>query len=184
MIQAYMEIGLLVGAHGIRGECKVKPLCDGPSFLRGFGTLYWDAEGRGAVRVLGCREHGGLALLLLEGVPDRTAAETLRGRTLYLRRADASLAPGQYFIAELTGCAVFDAADPARRYGTLSGVSQTGANDVWHIAAPSGKEWLIPVIDEVVKDVDVAVGRILISPLPGLLDDERVFGFPFLDSQN
>ena len=58
-------------------------------------------------------------------------------------------------------------------YGTLTDVSPTGANDVWHITAENGKEYLIPAIPDVVIKTDVENNLILIRPLKGIFDDEN-----------
>ena len=166
----YLEIGVIVGAHGLQGELRVNPSCDSAGFFRQFDTLYYDAQGQKPVRVVGLREHKRLVLLRLEGVETVEAAQLLRNRRLFFRRADAALEEGQYFIAELIGCAVYDANDPTLCYGELSDVSQPGANDVWHIKMSGGRELLIPVIDDVVKRVDIEQRRVEIVPLDGLLD--------------
>ena len=75
-------------------------------------------------------------------------------------------------MQELFGCRVIDADDEGKVYGTLTDVSETGANDVWHIKSDEGKEYLIPAIPPVVIDVDVAEGIIKIRPLRGIFDDE------------
>ena len=168
MIQDFLEIGTIVGTHGIHGELRVNPACDSPEFFAGFDVLYFDAQGRNPVRVLGARANKNIALLRLEGVASMEAAQALRNKTLFFRRADARLEEGRYFIAELLDCEVFDADDPGLRYGVICDVSQTGANDVWHVKTPGGREILIPVIDDVVKAVDVAKGRVEIHMLPGL----------------
>jgi len=170
MIREYLEIGTIVGTHGIHGELRVNPACDSPEFVTAFGVLYLDPEGRRPVKVLSARTNKNIVLLQLEGVASIEAAQALGRKTLFFRRAEARLEEGQFFIAELLGCAVFDAADPALRYGVISDVSQTGANDVWHIRTDDGREILIPVIDDVVKAVDVEAGRIEITMLPGLME--------------
>jgi len=170
MIRDFLEIGTIVGTHGIHGEVRVNPACDSPEFFAGFDVLYYDAQGQKPVRVLSARSNKAIALLRLEGMDSIEAAQALGRRTLFFRRADARLEEGQFFIAELLGCEVFDADNPALRYGVLCDVSQTGANDVWHIRTDAGKEILIPVIDDVVKAVDVVAGRIEIVPLPGLME--------------
>ena len=169
MIHAFLEIGTIVGTHGLQGELRVNPACDGPDFFRQFGTLYFDARGERPVRVLGARAHKNVALLRLAGVDSIEAAQALKQQRLFFRRADAALEEGRYFIAELIGCAVYDAGNPGLTYGILSDVSQTKANDVWHIRTPEGRELLIPVIPDVVRAVDVARGRVEIVMLPGLL---------------
>jgi len=170
MIREYLEIGTIVGTHGIHGELRVNPACDSPEFFTAFGVLYLDPEGRRPVKVLSARTNKNIVLLQLEGVASIEAAQALGRKTLFFRRADARLEEGQFFIAELLGCEVFDAGDPALRYGVISDVSQTGANDVWHIRTDAGREILIPVIDDVVKAVDVEAGRIEITMLPGLME--------------
>jgi len=169
MKQSYLEIGTIVGAHGIRGELRVLPACDSPAFFRGFSCLYWDIRGNEPVKVLGARPHKNVALLKLEGVDSIEAAEALKGKTLWLRREDARLGEGQYFIAELLGLRTLDYDDRSVCYGTLCGVSRAGsANDVWHIQRAEGGEVLIPVIDEVVREVNLDAGEVLITPLEGL----------------
>ena len=163
----YLEIGTIVGTHGIKGEVRVNPACDSPAFFRGFQTLYFDAEGREAVQVLGMREHKNLALLQLEGIHSMEAAERLKAKRLFFRRAEAHLEEGRYFIAELLGCDVFDV-NSGERYGAICEVSQTGANDVWHIKTPEGDERLIPVIPDVVKSVDVEKRRVEVAMIAGL----------------
>jgi len=168
MIQEFLELGAVVGAHGLQGELRVHPACDSPAFACQFPLLYYDRAGRRPVRVIGARKHKNVALLRLEGVDTIEAAQALKSQTLWFRRADSRLEEGQYFIAELLGCAVVDAGDPALCYGEICGVSKTGANDVWHIRTPQGFEVLIPVIPDVVKEVDPAAGRAAIAPLEGL----------------
>jgi len=170
MIQEFLEIGTIVGTHGIHGELRVNPACDSPEFFAGFDVLYYDALGQQPVRVLSARTNKNIALLRLEGVDSMETAQALRSKTLFFRRADARLEEGRYFIAELLGCGVFDAEEPRLRYGVISDVSQTGANDVWHIRMDGGGEVLIPVIDDVVKAVDIAAGRVEIAMLEGLLE--------------
>ena len=170
MIKPYLELGQIVGTHGVRGELRVNPWCDTPDFAKRFKTLYWDKNGEKPVTVLSCRPHGNIVLLRLEGVETMEAAQALKNRMLYLRREDAKLAPGVWFIEELIGCDALDA-DDGRRYGTLTEVSQTGANDVWHITAEDGQEYLVPAIPDVVIDADVANNRVLLRPLKGIFDD-------------
>lgn len=161
-----------MGTHGIRGEMRVNPFCDSPDFFKSFKTLYYDADGCCAVRVISARPHGNVVLLTLQDIDSVEKAQAMRGRTLYIKRSDAHLPQGRYFVAELIGCEVFDLERASKCYGTLTDVSYTGANDVWHITSPAGKEYLIPAIADVVKETDVEHNRVVISPLKGIFDDE------------
>ena len=172
MIKEYLEIGQIVGTHGVRGELRVQPWCDSPDFFKKFKTLYFDVRGEKPVKVISSRAHGNVVLLCLENCNSVENATALRGKVLFMRRSDAKLKKGDYFIAELMDCKVVDSQNSDICYGILSDVSQTGANDVWHIRDENGKENLIPAIPDVVKDEYVESGVITISPLKGLFDDE------------
>ena len=172
MIKEYLELGEIVGTHGIRGELRVNPWCDSPEFAAKFKTLYFDSNGGCAVQVKSARPHGNIVLLAIKDVDTVEKAQKLRGKILYMKRSDAKLPKGSYFIAELIGCTVYDADEPEKVYGTLSDVSATGANDVWHIKDVNGKEYLIPAIPDVCVETDVAENRVVIRPLKGIFDDE------------
>ena len=171
MRREYLEVGKIVSTHGIRGEVRVDPWCDGPAFLKQFKTLYYDKNGEKAVAVASCRPHGNIAILKLKGVDTVEAAAALRNKVLYMARADASLPENHYFIQDLIGCRVFDADETDRQYGVLTDVSTTGANDVWHVTDDGGREYLLPAIPPVVIDADIDNERILIRPLKGIFDD-------------
>lgn len=170
MIKEFLEIGKAVGTHGVRGEIRVDPWCDSPGFIKQFKTLYLDKNGSRSVGVISCRPHGNIALLKLDGIDTVEQASAMRGQVLFMRRADANIPKGRYFISELIGCTVRDA-DSGVVYGVISDVSKTGANDVWHVTDENKKEYLLPAIPLVVKSVDVESGMIEITPIRGIFDD-------------
>lgn len=171
MIKDYLEIGKITGTHGIRGEMRVQPWCDSPEFMKKFKTLYLDKKGEKPVKV-SCRPHGHMVIMKAEGVDSVEEASKYREKVLFMKRSDAKLPEGKYFIQELIDCTVLDADNEKKCYGTLTDVSQTGANDVWHITNETG-EYLIPAIPSVVIDTDVVSGIIKIRPLRGIFDDEN-----------
>ncbi|MBQ4227429.1 MAG: 16S rRNA processing protein RimM, partial [Clostridia bacterium] len=68
MIKEYLELGQIVGTHGVQGELRVNPWCDAPAFAKQFKTVYLDEAGQRSVAVRGCRPHGNVILMRLEGV--------------------------------------------------------------------------------------------------------------------
>ena len=106
--QAFLEAGQIVGTHGVRGEVRVQPWCDSPALFATLTTLYWDKAGASPVRVKS-RPHKNIALAKLDGVDTVQDASALRGRLLYLARADLKLPAGRYFIKDLIGMAIVDA---------------------------------------------------------------------------
>lgn len=172
MLKEYLELGQIVGTHGIRGELRINPWCDSPDFAKGFRTVYLDNKGNNSVKVISCRPHGNIVLMKLEGIDSIDTAEKYRNTILFINRNDARLPEGTWFIDELIGCEVYDV-DDNRYYGKISDISETGANDVWHITDNAGKEFLIPSVKEVVIDVDVAANVVKIRPMKGIFDDEN-----------
>ena len=108
-MQSYLPACKIVSTHGVRGEMKALPLCDGAEFLAKFKRLYATADGTGECRVLGVRTQGNVILLRLADVTDMDAARAQVGRTYYFAKADARLPKGRYFIDDLLGCEVKDA---------------------------------------------------------------------------
>ena len=170
MLKEFLEVGKIVTTHGIRGEVKVEPWCDTPDFLKEFSTLYLD-KGKTPMTVVRARSYKNMGYLQLQGVDTMDQAQTLRGKVLYIRRSDAHLQEGEFFIQDLIGLTVVDA-DSEKTYGTLCQVSETGANDVYHIKGEDGKVRLIPAIPQVVVETDLEKGIMTIRPLEGLFDED------------
>lgn len=169
MKKQFLEIGKIVNTHGLGGVVKVMPWCDSAEFLCEFETLY-----RGKDRIpmeierASVQKH--IALIKFVGVDTPEAANALRNAVLYMNRDDVELDDDTYFIQDLQGMRVVDA-DDGREYGILHDVLQTGANDVYEVQPPEGNMLLVPVIPEVVLNVDFDAGTITIRPLKGLFDD-------------
>lgn len=172
MLKPFLEIGKIVSTHGIKGEVRVQPWCDSGAFMKKFSVLYLDKKGETAVKIVSCRPHGNVVIMKLEGVDTPEQAARLRSKVLFMDRNDAKLEKGQVFIQDLIGCTVFDADNENKVYGKITDVSQTGANDVWHITDESGREFLIPVIPSVVLEVDAEHEKVIIRPLKGIFDGE------------
>ncbi len=168
MKKQFLDCGKIVGTHGIKGEVRIEPWADSPAFLCAFKTLYLDERGETAIRVKS-RPHKNITLCKIEGVDTIEAAERLRGRIVYIDRDDVRLDEGVHFVQDLIGSKVRDY-DTDVFYGTLTDVLRTGANDVYEITR-DGRQYLAPVIDEVVRAIDTENGVVRITPMKGIFDD-------------
>lgn len=169
MRNQYLEAGRIVGTHGIRGELRVEPWCDSAAFLAKLRNLYGE-RGTEKLKVVSSRVHKSLLLLQLEGVDTVEQADMLRGKILYLDRADVKLPKGQYFMQDMIGLTVMDA-DTGKRYGLLTEVMRTGANDVYQVTGEDKVDYLVPAIPDVVREVDIDGGVLKIRPLRGIFED-------------
>jgi 16S rRNA processing protein RimM len=165
-----VTVGLIATVHGIRGELAVVPETDDPDRLAAGGAVLLETP-RGEVserRILGSRAHQGRLLLLLEGVPDRTAAEALRGGRLCVREEDlAPLPDGHVWRHELPGMAV--GTEEGEALGEVRELLDTGGgNQVLVVRGPRG-EVLLPFAEVVVRAADRDARRITVRLLDGLL---------------
>ncbi len=170
-MQQYLEAGKIVTTHGVRGEVKLELWCDGVDFLKKTGRLYPTAQGGTPRKIQSIRPQGRMALLKLEGIDDMDAARALHGQVLYFDRSDATLPAGRWYVADLIGCEVRDA-DSGKVYGVVTDVDHPGAQDIYTVKAPNGKEYMFPGVDAFLKERNPPEGYILVTPIPGLLDDD------------
>ena len=169
MLKQYLEVGRIVGTHGVRGEMRVECWANSPEFLKKFKTLYLDG-GKTALSV-SCRPHKNIALVTVNGVGSIEEADELRGRVLYIDRADVKLGEGEHFVQDIIGLKVTDA-DTGKVYGEVKDVLKTGSNDVYEMKAEDGKLYYIPVIPDIIDRLDFDAGAVFIHPMKGLFDDE------------
>ncbi len=162
-------------AHGIRGEVTVALHTDSPHerFVPGARFTLEPGPGPGTLTLSGAREHNGIWLLAFEEVPDRTAAEALRGRRLLLESSEGAdlEAPDEddaWYEDELVGLRVEDLA--GREVGTVGALHTRPAQDLLEIRLPDGRAVPIPFVTALVPVVDVPAGRVVIDPPGGLFD--------------
>ena len=163
-----LEAGKIVSVFGLKGEVKVQPWCDTPDFLCEFDTLYYKSGT--PVEVEHARVQKNIVVMKIKGVDSVVEAQKIRKRVLYLDREDVELGEDTYFVQDLIGLKVIDL-NSGREYGELTEVSETGANDVYHIKSENGKMYYIPAIPSVIAETDVEGGVMKITPLEGLFDD-------------
>ena len=166
MRKEYLEVGKIVGTHGIKGALRLKPWSDDSSFLVGIKTVY--LSDKTPLNIVSAKPNGNITILAIEGINSIEEAEKLRNRVLLIKRDDAKIPEGRYFVDEIISCKVYHA-DTGKLLGTLSDVSKTGANDVWHIKN-GDNEYLVPAIESVVVSVDIDAEKVLIRPMGGIFD--------------
>ena len=172
-MQQYLEAGKAVTTHGVRGEIKMELWCDGVDFLRPVPRLYLSDKGGRSLKLESIRPMGRMALVKFEGVDDRDAARALQGQAFSCDRCDARLPAGRWYVADLIGCEVRDA-DTGKVYGVVTSVDHPGAQDIYTVKAPDGKEYMFPGVDAFLKERNPPEGYITVTPIPGLLDDGSV----------
>ena len=170
MSDNFLEAGKIVNVHGLRGEVKIMPWCDGPDFLCEFDYLYLDKNGNRELEVEKARVFKNMVIAKFRDVDTVENAEKLREKVLYISRDDVELDEDTYFIKDLIGIRVIDD-ETEKEYGVIKDVFQTGANDVYTVRN-NEKEYLVPAIADVIISTDIDNKLMRIRPLKGLLEDE------------
>lgn len=150
-----VEVGQIVNTHGIKGEIKVKSNSDFTDVRFQPGQVLTVVHNNNDLEytVKSHRVHKGLHMLTFEGINNINDIEHLKGSSIYQERdhEDIVLEENEFYYSDIIGCTVFD--DQETPIGRVINIFETGANDVWVIKG--SKEYLIPYIADVVKEVDV-----------------------------
>jgi 16S rRNA processing protein RimM len=152
-----IALAAVAGAHGVKGELRLKLFSDSAASLSAHDTLYVGGQER---RLLSARDAGKGAIARFEGITDRSAAEALRGSVVEVDRdALPELAEGEYYHADLIGLTCFTT--DGETVGSVIGVENYGAGDLLNIELVSGKQALIPFRDGI---ADLVEARIVLDP--------------------
>lgn len=163
----YVCIGAVAGAHGIRGEVKVKPFTEDPLAVGDYGPVLTNKGLTLELQPL--RVQGTAVVVRIDGVDDRNKAEALRGQRLYVPRA-ALPEPDEdeFYHADLLGLPVVDGT--GNRLGTVATIQDFGAGDMIEVAFDGGGSAFLPFTREVVPTVDIKAGHLVAVPPEGWLD--------------
>ena len=172
-MEELFQVGSITQTHGIKGEVKVFPLTDDISRFKNMKNLLLDGgkDGYISLEVENVRPQKNLVILKFKGIDNINDIEKYKGQGLYVTKENrVELKDDEYFIADLIGCEVYVDTDSDKKFGTISDVMETGANDVYEITLENGKTVLVPAIKECILNVDIEGGRVDIHLLEGLMD--------------
>lgn len=167
-----LVVGRIGRPHGVRGESAVEVRTDDPGDRFVPGTpMATDPPERGPLVIERARWHGERLLVTFAGVRDRDAADALRGTYLVVDSGDLPALddPDEFHDHELVGLAVVTA--DGTEVGVVDDITHLG-QDVLVVRRTGGGQALVPFVRDIVPDVDVAGGRLVITPPPGLIESE------------
>ena len=166
----HLAIGKIVKAWGIKGKVKILSYAESPATFRQQKELYIQGRsGRQRLCLESAEEHKKGILLKFEGRDRIEDVEDLIGLTLYMDKKN--LPPpeeGEHYWHDLIGMAV--ETDSGKPLGKLTGIIPTGSNDVY-VVRKGKREWLIPAIQEVIREINVEQQLMIISPIEGILEE-------------
>ena len=152
-----VALAAVAGAHGVKGELRLKLFSDSVQSLARHSRFY---VGGRELALKDVKDGGKTAIARFEGVSDRTAAEAMRGQLVEIDRDQLPpLEEGEYYHADLVGMTCVD--EGGQALGTVAGVENFGAGDLLEIELPDGKRSLIPFREPMAR---LDGGQIIIDP--------------------
>jgi 16S rRNA processing protein RimM len=156
-MSARVTLAAIAGAHGVRGEVRLKLFTDSLASLAAHEQVLVGGTPRRLLQVGGTAKSPNARL---EGIADRSAAEALRGTLIEVERdALPPLGEGEYYHADLVGLPCVDG--QGAELGTVAAVENFGAGDLLEVELPTGKRSLIPFKPGI---ADLEEGRVVLDP--------------------
>ena len=167
-MQEKFEIGQIVNTFGIKGQVKVVPFTDDINRFDYLKNVYIKNKKINIkYEVENVKYHKNFVLLKFKGIDKIEDAEILRDSILEVDRKDAiPLEDDSYYIADLIGLEVYS--DENKLIGKLEDIYNTGSNDIYVVKNELGKQLLLPAISDVIKQIDIGNGKIIVHLLEGL----------------
>ncbi|MDR1467335.1 MAG: ribosome maturation factor RimM [Oscillospiraceae bacterium] len=170
MKKKYLEVGKITSSRGLKGEVKVTPWCDTPQFICNFSSLYISEE-KNELTIESCFVHKFSVIIKFKNITNKEQANALKNKILYINRKDVNLEEGIFFLQDVIGSNVIHV-DTKKNYGKVVDIIKTPANDVYSISSDEGKIYLMPAIKDVLVDIDIDKGIVLVRPMKGIFDNE------------
>jgi 16S rRNA processing protein RimM len=173
MSHVYYHVGKIVNTQGIRGEVKIVPQTDFPEVRFAKGSQLYayapDSSVGEPLTVEASRSQKGSYIVKFKEYNNINEVLRLKGGALKVHEEDlVELEEEEYYYHEIMGCEVYS--EEGEKLGVIKEILSPSANDVWVAKREKGKDLLIPVIDDVVREVDISRKRITIHVMEGLLD--------------
>jgi 16S rRNA processing protein RimM len=153
-----LAVGRVAGAKGLAGAIRVEPLTDRPDRLIVGSVVHLDGE-EIPRRIIEVEAGGRMTVLRIEGIENREAAESVRGR--YLEADAGTLPKGTYYWHQIVGLRVTD--EGGAELGTVAEVFRAGENEVYRVTDADGRELLIPAVRSFVRSIDLEAGRMVVD---------------------
>jgi len=171
----WIPIGKVTKTHGLKGDLKFYPSMD-QTCIADIKQIRLSLENPledfTEYHIQSIRGKDIPLIIKFKKVDSIEVAEKLVGRTLYVLRDELpDLAEDEYYWFEIKGLRVYD--EDERYYGNIRDIIRTGSNDVY-VVRDDKKELLLPMIDSVVKSIDLEAGKLIFHPVEGLLEDAPV----------
>ncbi|MBR0277826.1 MAG: 16S rRNA processing protein RimM [Clostridia bacterium] len=158
-----IEIGKILNTHGLKGDLKVEPWCDGIDVYKYLKRIFINNS---EFFIENVKSVKNVFLLKLKGIEKIEDAEKYKGCTIMANQEELPPLPeGVFYIKDLIGLDVYDSEN---NIGKIYDWIETGKNNVYVVKGKNGKDILIPYIESVVKNVDLKNNKMIVKLIEGM----------------
>lgn len=167
-MKEYLELGQIVNTKGLKGEIKLNSFAEDNNVFEKLSTVYLKQKNTmKECKIEKAYCHKNQVIIKFENCNSIDEAELLRNAYLLVKRKDLGELPeGVYYIADLIGLDVYT--DEDMLLGKVDDIYSTGSNDIYVVKDELGKQKLLPGIKEVIKNIDIDEGKIIVHLIKGL----------------
>jgi len=170
--ERFLVLGKVLKPHGIHGWLRILSFASSPEVFVRAGKVWLSLEDRiGPHDVMDAKSFKGVVLLKLKGIGDRNEAERFRGWEILVDASQIPKEEDEYFWFELKGLAIVD--EKGQVLGEVVDLLETKAHTLL-VAKGSAKEFYVPMVDEIVKEISLQGGYVRIKAIEGLLELNEV----------
>lgn len=164
-----LEVGQIVNTFGIKGMVKIYPYVDDIQRFDDLKKVYINLKKQTQkLEIEEVKYQKNMVLVKFKGIDTVEQASLLKNAYVEINRCDAiALEEGQYFIADLLGLEVY--LDTGEKLGILEDIYNTGSKDIYVVKNELGKQYLLPYMDDVIKNIDLENGKIIAHLIEGLI---------------
>lgn len=164
-----LEVGQIVNTFGIKGFVKIYPYVDDIKRFDDLKKVHIKSKKQEKeLEIEEVKYQKNIVLAKFKGIETVEQANLLRNSYVEIDRCDAiPLEEGEYFIADLLGLDVF--LDTGEKLGVLEDIYNTGSKDIYVVKNELGKQFLLPYIDDVIKNIDLENEKITVHLIEGLI---------------
>lgn len=167
-MKEYLECGKIANTHGVKGAVIIESWCDSPDILCSLKNVYFEKNNTYTlVDIKKASVYKGRVLAELSGVETLEDAAALKNTVLFAARKDLPIAEGAFFVQDLIGLPVYELGTD-KKYGVLSDVIPGAATELYEVK-DENKTYLVPVVPEFVKEIDLEKG-IFIKTIEGMFE--------------
>lgn len=170
----YTIVGKIINTHGIKGQVKVEPITSDIDRFSHLEKAYI-GDKKLEVKLQSVRYHKGFVILKFDNYDDINLVLSFKNQFIYVNDEDRIILPEKhYFLHDLMGCNVVDTA--GNKLGHIIDIMQSASNDIYVLKDNmNNKEYLIPAVNEFIKDVNIQKRIVTIDPIEGMIEWKLIF---------